>query len=184
MTGVESSAKRIDTSRPHPARVYDWLLDGKDNYLVDEELGNRILSLSPLAKRGAKDNRAFMRRATRWLVREAGVRWAFDAEHRADFGLSDFVQNTWRFGLDRLLAGVAMSDDSGAWLDRTLPLDDVGSGQVDLVGRLAEYVDRLRAVTDDLVGTHPLEHWLAVLGRGIGSLTAVPASAPSRSAAR
>jgi exodeoxyribonuclease V gamma subunit len=116
-----------------------------------------------------------LQQLTTW-VREAGVRWAFDAEHRADFGLSDFVQNTWRFGLDRLLAGVAMSDDSGAWLDRTLPLDDVGSGQVDLVGRLAEYVDRLRAVTDDLVGTHPLEHWLAVLGRGIGSLTAVPAS--------
>jgi len=115
-----------------------------------------------------------LQQLTTW-VREAGVRWAFDAEHRADFGLADFVQNTWRFGLDRLLAGVAMSDDSGAWLDRTLPLDDVGSGQVDLVGRLAEYVDRLRAVTDDLVGTHPLEHWLDALTRGIGSLAAVPA---------
>ena len=115
-----------------------------------------------------------LQQLTGW-VREAGVRWAFDAEHRADFGLADFVQNTWRFGLDRLLAGVAMSDDSGAWLDRTLPLDDVGSGQVDLVGRLAEYVDRVRAVTDDLVGTHPLEHWLEVLTRGIGSLGAVPA---------
>ncbi|GHJ38672.1 SAM-dependent methyltransferase [Streptomyces sp. TS71-3] len=78
MTGVESSVKRIDTSRPHPARVYDWLLDGKDNYPVDEELGRQILELSPLAKRGAKDNRAFMRRATRWLVREAGVRQFLD----------------------------------------------------------------------------------------------------------
>ena len=29
----------------------------------------------------------------------------------------DFVQNTWRFGLDRVLAGVAMSDDSHAWID-------------------------------------------------------------------
>ncbi len=116
-----------------------------------------------------------LRQLTTW-VREAGVRWAFDAEHRAEFGLADFVQNTWQFGLDRLLAGVAMSDDSGAWLDRTLPLDDVGSGQVDLVGRLAEYVDRLRAVTDDLVGTHPVDRWLDVLARGVGELTAVPAS--------
>ncbi|CAB4728170.1 unannotated protein [freshwater metagenome] len=106
-------------------------------------------------------------------VRESGVRWAFDAEHRADFGLADYVSNTWQFGLDRLLTGVAMSDDSATWLDRTLPLDDVGSGQIDLVGRLAEFVARLRRVTDALVGAHPLEHWLDTVVDGLGSLTAV-----------
>jgi exodeoxyribonuclease V gamma subunit len=106
-------------------------------------------------------------------ARESGVRWAFDAGHRADFGLSAYVANTWEFGLDRLLAGVALSDDSSAWLDRALPLDDVGSAQVDLVGRLTEYVDRLRAVTDRLTGTHPLDHWLAALEDGVASLTAV-----------
>ena len=106
-------------------------------------------------------------------ARESGVRWAFDADHRADFGLSTYVANTWEFGLDRLLAGVALSDDSSAWLDRALPLDDVGSAQVDLVGRLTEYVDRLRAATDRLTGTHPLDHWLAALDDGVASLTAV-----------
>jgi exodeoxyribonuclease V gamma subunit len=116
-----------------------------------------------------------LQQLTSW-VQEAGVRWAFDAEHRADFGLQDYVSNTWQFGLDRLLAGVTMSDDSGAWLDRTLPLDDVGSGQVDLVGRLVEYVDRVRSVTDDLVGTQPLERWLDVLSSGLAALTAVAAS--------
>jgi exodeoxyribonuclease V gamma subunit len=108
-------------------------------------------------------------------AREAGVRWAFDAEHRADFGLSSYVANTWQFGLDRLLTGVALSDDSSAWLDRALPLDDVGSAQVDLVGRLAEYVDRLRRATDRLTGTHPLDHWLEALDDGVASLTAVAA---------
>ena len=44
-------------------------------------------------------------------AREAGVRWAFDAEHRADFGLESYVANTWEFGLDRLLTGVALSDE-------------------------------------------------------------------------
>ena len=104
-------------------------------------------------------------------VRQAGIRWGFDAGHREDFGLSSYVQNTWAFGLDRLLTGVTMSEDSGTWLDRTLPLDDVGSGQVDLAGRFAEYVDRLRGVTDDLVGTHPLAHWLDTLARGVDALT-------------
>ncbi|GGJ26207.1 hypothetical protein GCM10010121_041670 [Streptomyces brasiliensis] len=37
MTGQDSGAAlRIDTSRPHPARIYDWYYGGKDNYPVDE----------------------------------------------------------------------------------------------------------------------------------------------------
>ena len=106
-------------------------------------------------------------------ARESGVRWAFDAEHRREFGLAAYVANTWEFGLDRLLTGVALSDDSSAWLDRALPLDDVGSAQVDLVGRLTEYVDRLREATDRLTGTRPLDHWLEALDDAVSSLTAV-----------
>jgi len=109
-------------------------------------------------------------------ARESGVRWAFDAEHRADFGLESYVANTWEFGLDRLLTGVALSDDSSAWLDRALPLDDVGSTQVELAGRLTEYVDRLRVATDRLTGIRPLDHWLAALDDAVSSLTAVSPS--------
>ena len=104
-------------------------------------------------------------------VGESGVRWAFDAPHRADFGLADVVTHTWQFGLDRILAGATMSADAQTWLDRTLPLDDVGSGQIDLAGRLAEYVARLRSATDLLVGEHPLEHWTSALVDGVASLT-------------
>ena len=96
---------------------------------------------------------------TAW-VREAGIRWAFDEEHRADYDLAAFVQNTWRFGLDRILAGVAMSADAARWIGPTLPLDDVGSTSIDLAGRLAEALSRLQATTDRLTGAHPVDHWL------------------------
>ena len=105
---------------------------------------------------------------TRW-VRQANIRWGFDAAHRAPFGL-DFLHNTWRFGLDRVLAGVAMSDDSHAWLQTTLPLDDVGSNRVELAGRMAEFVARLQEVTDALTGAQPLRDWLSTLSDGIGLL--------------
>ncbi|MFN8032617.1 MAG: exodeoxyribonuclease V subunit gamma [Mycobacterium sp.] len=106
---------------------------------------------------------------TRW-VRQANIRWGFDAEHRMPYGV-DFVHNTWRFGLDRVLAGVAMSDDSHAWLETTLPLDDVGSNRVELAGRLTEFVGRLQGVTDALTGVQPLADWLSALTTGIGLLT-------------
>src|SRR6478735_1002227 len=109
---------------------------------------------------------------TAW-VRESGVRWGFDREHRDAFGLAGYQQNTWRAGLDRVLSGVVMSADAQAWLDTTLPLDDVGSTRIELAGRFAEYVDRVRSVTDRLDGSRPLADWLGALGDGIDVLTRV-----------
>ncbi|MBD0843704.1 MULTISPECIES: SAM-dependent methyltransferase [unclassified Streptomyces] len=68
---------RIDTSRPHPARVYDWWLGGKDNYPVDEELARKILAVDGTVLRGARANRRFMHRATR-VAAEAGIRQFLD----------------------------------------------------------------------------------------------------------
>ncbi|WP_030908923.1 SAM-dependent methyltransferase [Streptomyces sp. NRRL F-5126] len=65
---------RIDTSRPHPARVYDYMLGGKDHYPVDQELGER---LPAFLRTGAQQNRAFMRRAVAQAAR-AGIRQFLD----------------------------------------------------------------------------------------------------------
>ncbi|MCS0599765.1 SAM-dependent methyltransferase [Streptomyces sp. LP11] len=77
MTGTRPAVQRIDTTRPHPARVYDWFLGGKDNYPVDEELGRRIEAIDQGAARAARANRAFMHRATRALAAD-GVRQFLD----------------------------------------------------------------------------------------------------------
>ncbi|MGW3337862.1 SAM-dependent methyltransferase [Streptomyces sp. NPDC001009] len=57
---------QIDTSKPHPARVYDWLLGGKDNYPVDQRIGE---TLPEQSRRSAARNREFMHRASAWLAR-------------------------------------------------------------------------------------------------------------------
>lgn len=78
--GTDESAggtPQIDTSRPHPARMYDWMLGGKDNYPVDEELGLQMVAMEPQLPVMARTNRAFMRRATRWLATN-GVRQFLD----------------------------------------------------------------------------------------------------------
>ncbi|MFS0691524.1 SAM-dependent methyltransferase [Streptomyces nitrosporeus] len=73
----DATALRIDTSRPHPARMYDWFLGGKDNYPVDEAMGRQMLAVEPAVPVMARVNRAFMHRATRWLAAQ-GVRQFLD----------------------------------------------------------------------------------------------------------
>ncbi|MFE3324425.1 SAM-dependent methyltransferase [Streptomyces sp. NPDC059176] len=77
MTGQEPTAVHIDTSKPHPARMYDWFLGGKDNYPVDEEMARQLLALDARGRDMARVNRAFMHRATRWLGAN-GVRQYLD----------------------------------------------------------------------------------------------------------
>ncbi|MFE6827475.1 SAM-dependent methyltransferase [Streptomyces sp. NPDC057690] len=78
MTGQDpTGAVEIDTSKPHPARMYDWYLGGKDNYPVDEAMGRQMLALDPRVPVMARVNRAFMHRSTRWLATN-GVRQFLD----------------------------------------------------------------------------------------------------------
>lgn len=112
------------------------------------------------------------------LVALSGVRWGLDGEHRRPFRLDGFPQNTWSAGLDRMLLGVAMAERPGeqGWLGTALPLDDVDSSDVDLVGSLAEILDRLAAVLGALAGPQPLTAWVAALQEGLSALTATTAS--------
>jgi exodeoxyribonuclease V gamma subunit len=114
-----------------------------------------------------------LEKMTDWVA-ASGIRWAWDAAGRERFGLGPFTQNTWRFGLDRVLAGVALSDDSALWLGPTLPLDDVSTTDISLVGRFAEAVDRLEALTGELHGAHDVNHWLDLLSDGVEQLADVP----------
>jgi hypothetical protein len=63
---------RID--RPTPARMYDYFLGGKDNFAVDREAADAVIELigDELGRLGPLENRAFLRRAVRWMA-EQGV---------------------------------------------------------------------------------------------------------------
>lgn len=70
-------AAEIDTSRPHPARMYDYYLGGWDNYEVDRVAADRVIEVHPQVRLSARANRAFMGRAVRELVGD-GIRQIID----------------------------------------------------------------------------------------------------------
>ncbi len=68
----------IDTSKAHAARMYDYLLGGKDHFAIDRETAEKALQAVPTGRIAARENRAFLGRAVRYLVAEAGIRQFLD----------------------------------------------------------------------------------------------------------
>src|ERR1700745_1409713 len=67
----------FDTGTANTARIYDYLLGGKDNYVVDREAGDKLVEALPGAVQACRDNRAFLQRAVRHLA-GAGIRQFLD----------------------------------------------------------------------------------------------------------
>ncbi len=154
--GVLAEVLELTTSRMTASEVLD--LAGRE----------------PVRRRfGFDDDDLF--RLEEW-VNGAFVRWGFDAAHRGSFGLSDIGSNTWQAGLDRILLGVAMAEEDHRLFGGVLPLDDVDSGDIELAGRVAEFVDRLRSALDDLAGTRTIDAWADTLARLTDELTATTTS--------
>jgi hypothetical protein len=67
----------VDLVTPNTARIYDYLLGGKDNYAADREVAEQLLAVIPEARMAARENQAFIGRAVRFLARE-GIRQFVD----------------------------------------------------------------------------------------------------------
>jgi hypothetical protein len=68
----------INTSVPHPARVYDYFLGGKDNFEADRVAAKAGIEAFPKTAESARAARAFLRRVVRFLTAEAGIRQFLD----------------------------------------------------------------------------------------------------------
>ncbi len=99
-----------------------------------------------------------------WLA-SAGVRWGLDASHRQSWGLSadqpDLDQNTWAFGLRRLLLGYAVGPGD-AWAG-TLPQAAISSLDAALVSHLLDWVDAMTLTLSELLDEQTPEQWCVLM---------------------
>ena len=77
-TAGKAKPPTFDTSVANQARIYDYLLGGKDNYAADREAVDAVLKIAPEMGFTARANRAFLGRAVRYLAAEAGIRQFLD----------------------------------------------------------------------------------------------------------
>jgi hypothetical protein len=78
--GTESKAAPLpfDVNTGHQARMYDYLLGGKDNYAADRAAAEEWAKVDPGIVFTARANRAFLGRVVRYLAGEAGIRQFLD----------------------------------------------------------------------------------------------------------
>lgn len=102
----------------------------------------------------------------RW-IEGAGIRWGLDAERRAALGLPDGLeQNTWRFGLRRMLLGYAVG--SGAACAGIEPYDEIGGLDAALIGPLVQLLDALDVLHRRLAQPATPAAWGATLHALLG----------------
>ncbi|MCQ4270445.1 exodeoxyribonuclease V subunit gamma [Pseudomonas kuykendallii] len=108
-----------------------------------------------------------------WL-RDAGVRWGRDGEHRRALGLPGDNAFTWAQGLDRLLLGFAappqLAGEALPLLGDSLPLDALEGARGQLLGRLCAFVGTLAGLAASLQRARPLADWALDLQGLIDSL--------------
>ncbi|MNF51686.1 RecBCD enzyme subunit RecC [compost metagenome] len=93
----------------------------------------------------------------RW-IEGAGVRWGMSAEQRAGLGLpGELEQNSWRFGLRRMLLGYAVG--SGEACDGIEPYDEIGGLDAALIGPLVALLDALQIAHQELSQPASPEQW-------------------------
>jgi exodeoxyribonuclease V gamma subunit len=108
------------------------------------------------------------------LVDRSGIRWGLSQAQREGYGLKAFPQNTWFAGLQRMLLGVTLAETDLISAGTVLPLDDVESSDVELVGGLTELVGRLARLVAELGRPATLADWAERCRAGLASLVELP----------
>ena len=78
MVEHEVAPRGVDVTKPSIARVYDFMVGGKDNFAIDRIAAERALAIVPDAPEAGRACRAFLNRVVRYLAAEVGIRQFLD----------------------------------------------------------------------------------------------------------
>lgn len=97
-------------------------------------------------------------------IRETSIFWGIDSSHREGFGLPGIHQNTWSFGIERMMLGGVMSgvDDLPLGI---LPYTDIEGSDLDLLGRFVEFFNSICEVYRMLKDDYTLSEWGDLLSK-------------------
>ncbi|WP_340614100.1 exodeoxyribonuclease V subunit gamma [Xenorhabdus thailandensis] len=143
----------------HPVlQAFITLLDLPQSRFTAEQV-LALLEVPALANKFAIQEEG-LRLLRRW-VKESGICWGLDDDNIEALSLPATGQNTWHFGLTRMLLGYAMDSHAGPWND-VLPYDESSGLAAELAGQLAEFLMALNLWRKILSEAQRLTDWLVI----------------------
>ncbi|KJY85074.1 exonuclease V subunit gamma [Vibrio galatheae] len=116
-----------------------------------------------LARFGLDENEFIL--AKQW-VEQSGIRWGLNSTTGQEFDLPETSQNTWQFGIDRMLLGYAMEQSVGLFESNSGPLapyNEVQGMGAELAGKLAHYIETISDYRVKLLKNQSIDSWREVL---------------------
>lgn len=98
----------------------------------------------------------------RYWVDQANIRWGMDSEQRSLWELPLFEQNSWRFGLKRMLAGYALGETVSFW-EGIAPYHEIEGLEAELLGKLADFIDLLDTAKQAMSKPLSLIEWIEAI---------------------
>ncbi|URJ30110.1 exodeoxyribonuclease V subunit gamma [Blochmannia endosymbiont of Camponotus sp.] len=96
---------------------------------------------------------------SQWIIK-SGIRWGLDNFTMHNFNLPITNQNTWNFGLTRMLLGYAIKNQNKIW-EKMLPYDDTTIGEhTNIIGQLGEFLKTLKKWRNRLNHPYTLKKWI------------------------
>lgn len=100
----------------------------------------------------------------KWIS-ETGIRWGIDKNTKERLNLPPFNENTWSYGLNRLLMGYSLpSSDQFSFMD-IAGYDHVEGSQSEILGNFLDFIEKLSEFMTHLEQDHTLEEWSEILIR-------------------
>lgn len=94
----------------------------------------------------------------RWIS-ETRICWGIDADDRAGLGMPGFKENTWQWGIDRMLMGYAAGGDEESLFNGILPYGGIEGSDYNILGRFIGFFNELTACVNTLKGKNNLPGW-------------------------
>ncbi|RTZ15285.1 exodeoxyribonuclease V subunit gamma [Vibrio aquaticus] len=103
--------------------------------------------------------------AKQW-VEESGIRWGLNPATGEEFDLPETEQNTWQFGIERMLLGYAMPESAGLFESASgalAPYNEVQGLGAELAGKLAHFIETISDYRQKLIQTQSIDSWRETL---------------------
>ncbi len=186
-----SAEEAVDTTESGPPRFFYRITDRSlfDSYPVLAALDSLLALVSgrfgasevlefvslPAVRRRFDFDSDALRTIADWIA-GTNVRWGLDGPHRAPWGFPpELNANSWQAAIDRLLMGVAVSDDDLDLAPGEIAPLGVEGDDIAVAGRLADLVARLASMADDMGRSRTAAAWCDAVSDAIGQLFEVDA---------